>query len=436
VRRFFLPLVIVASLAFLAGCGGGSSGTTPVGVPTGGGGGTGTGNTLPIAVDGGPVPNIIYPNGAFTSVTICNPGTTTCQTIDGILVDTGSFGLRILSSAITLTGLETLTSGNSTLYNCINFADGSFLWGAAEVADVEMASEKASSETIQVIADPATGTFAIPANCANGTDEDFLTGPNGTGLGANGILGIGPEPVDCGLACDPGGGNQFPPEPFYYLCPSTGAGSCTPQFVSCGAICGDGTPNQQVANPVALFATDNNGTIVELPALSGAAATESGSLIFGIGTQTNNQIPASATIFTLDTSDTFSVTFNGTTYNSANNTPSFIDLGSNALFFPDTAIPVCADNASFYCPTSLLSLSATDSGTNSATGTVPFAIDNADNLFAADGGVDAAFSTLGGPNPGGGFDFGLPFFYGRNLFTSIDGTAVPSNAPPAPWWAY
>jgi hypothetical protein len=428
VRRF-LPLVIVAGLGFLVGCGGG--GSTPAGVPTGGGGGggTGTGNTLPIAVDGGPVSGSIYPNGAFASVTICNPGTTTCQTIDGILVDTGSFGLRILSTAITLTGLQTLTSGNSTLYNCINFADGSFLWGAAEVADVEMAGEKASSETIQVIEDPAAGTFTIPANCANGLDED-----NQAGLGANGILGIGPEPVDCGLACDPNGGEQFPPEPFYYLCAS--GTTCTPSFVSCGAICGDTAANQQVANPVALFTTDNNGTIVELPTLSGAAATSTGSLIFGIGTQTNNQVPTTATIFTLDDEDTFSVTFNGTTYNSGNGTPSFIDLGSNAYFFPDTAIPACTDNSSFYCPTSLLNLSAVNLGTNNATGTVDFAIDNADTLFTEGGGADAAFSTLGGPNVGGGFDYGLPFFYGKNVFTSIDGAAVPSGTPAAPWWAY
>lgn len=114
-RKFSL-LIVVAGLVFLAACGGGNGGT-PSGVPTGGS------NTQPIAVDGGPVSGIIYPNGAFTSVTICNPGTTTCQTIGGILVDTGSFGLRILSSAITLAGLQTLTSGTSTLYNCINFAD-------------------------------------------------------------------------------------------------------------------------------------------------------------------------------------------------------------------------------------------------------------------------------------------------------------------------
>jgi hypothetical protein len=424
VRRFLL-LVIVVSLGFLAGCGG-SGNSTPVGVPPNGG----TGNVLAIAVDGGPVASSIYPNGAFTSVTICNPGTTTCQTVGGILVDTGSFGLRILSSAITLTGLQTLTSGSSTLYNCINFADGTYLWGTAAVADVEMAGEKASSETIQVIGDPPPGTFSIPANCANGTDDDVQSA-----LGANGILGIGPEPLDCGAACDPIGGNQFPPEPFYYLCPSSGAGTCTPQFVNCGCVSGGGA-NQQVANPVVLFPTDNNGTIVELTALNGAAATQPGSLIFGIGTQTNNQVPSSATVFTLDQFDTFSVTYKGTTYNSSNNTPSFIDLGSNAYFFPDATIPACTDFTSFYCPTSLLSLSAVNLGTNSATSTVNFSIDNTDNLFSQGGGADAAFSTLGGPNPGGGFDYGLPFFYGKNVYTAIDGQAVPSGQPPAPWWAY
>ncbi len=47
------------------------------------------------------------------------------------------------------------------------------------------------------------------------------------------------------------------------------------------------------------------------------------------------------------------------------------------------------------------------------TSTVDFSIDNADNLFAEGNGADAAYSTLGGPNTGGGFDYGLPFFYGK-----------------------
>jgi len=387
---------------------------SPQMVPLSGTGGTPP-NVQPIAVDGGPVPGQIYADGAFTSVTICNPGTTTCQTIPGILVDTGSFGLRILASQITLTGLQPLTSGGSTLYNCVNFIDMSFLWGAAEVADVGMASEKASSETIQVIADP-TG-FTIPFECSNGgVDEDSQAE-----LGANGIVGIGPEPVDCGEACDPNFNGGVPPDPSpYYLCSTT----CTATSVLI---------SQQVANPVALFATDNNGTIVELQPLSGAAATATGSLVFGIGTETNNQV-GSATIFTLDSEDNFSTTFNGTLYDA-----SFIDLGSNGFFFPDASIPTCPGNeSSFFCPTSLLNLSALNTGANNATNTVDFSIDNAENLFNEGGGADAAFSTLGGPNlgAGAGFDWGLPFFYGKNVFTSIDGQTVPAGTPPAPWWAY
>jgi hypothetical protein len=39
----------------------------------------------------------------FTSVTICVPGQSSCQTIGGVLVDTGSSGLRLLGSAVSLT---------------------------------------------------------------------------------------------------------------------------------------------------------------------------------------------------------------------------------------------------------------------------------------------------------------------------------------------
>ncbi len=275
----FLSLVIVAGLGFLVGCGGGSSGSTPEGVPRGrrryrhrfrk--------HVSPSRLTVGRCRVVIYPDGAFTSVTICNPGTTTCQTIDGILVDTGSFGLRILSSAITLTGLQALTSGNSTLYNCINFADGSFLWGTAAVADVEMAGEKATSETVQVIADPLRNLHH-PHQCS-------VTGSTKTTrrrLGANGILGIGPEPVDCGRGLR----SQLATAIFLRSRPPITCALAylySYQFVSI---------SQQVVNPVALFPADNNGIIVELPTLSGAAATETGSLIFGIGTKTNNQVPS------------------------------------------------------------------------------------------------------------------------------------------------
>src|SRR5664279_4686320 len=57
----------------------------------------GVSNSLPIAVDGGPIPGSIYVNGAFVTLSVCAPGTSTCQTIDHVLVDTGSVGLRLLA---------------------------------------------------------------------------------------------------------------------------------------------------------------------------------------------------------------------------------------------------------------------------------------------------------------------------------------------------
>ena len=45
----------------------------------------------------------------------------------------------------------------------------------------------------------------------------------------------------------------------------------------------------QVQNPVTMFATDNNGTIITLPSVASAgAANVTGSLIFGIDTESNN----------------------------------------------------------------------------------------------------------------------------------------------------
>jgi hypothetical protein len=66
-------------------------------------------------------------------------------------------------------------------------------------------------------------------------------------------------------------------------------------------------------------------------------------------------------------------------------------------------------------------------------------------LFSAHSG-DVVFSALAGPegtfnscSSGSGsctFIWGLPFFYGRSVYTAIDGQSPPPGAPTAPWWAY
>ena len=390
-------------------------------------------NVVPISVNGGPLttanPPSIYANGVFVSVQICAPSGA-CQTIPDVLVDTGSVGFRVLASQLNsqvMTGLQPFTDGSgNTLYNCIQFADNSFLWGTVAPATIVLGGETATSTSVQVIATPS---FTIPSGCT-GTNEDTQQT-----LSANGILGIGAEPFDCGAACDQVANPQGPIPLVYYFCSS--GGTCNATYVPCGQLCeGQSAPDYQVTNPVFNFATDNNGVIVELPALqpagSSAEATVNGQLVFGIGTQSNNALPSTATVLNLDTSDSFT-----TNFASQSLTGSFIDSGSNGLFFPDPALAgsICpGTDSSWYCPTSTLTgLSATNVGaTGSPSNTVTFSVDNFETVTAANP-TDAAFSNLAGPNTGG-FDWGLSFFYGRNVFTAIDGTTVGNT--PGPFFAY
>ncbi len=400
----------VAMAGMLVGCGGSSSHS--------GSGGT-VANVQPIAVDGGPVAGQLYPNGAFTSVTVCAPSSSNCQTVSGILVDTGSFGLRILGSAVASLNLPPVTSGGKNLFNCVSFVDGSFLWGPVAQADVKMAGEVAGKVSVHVIEDP-TG-FSVPTACSNGgVDAD-----NQTALGANGILGVGMEPQDCGGACDPSAGGTAPP--VYFSCSSTG--NCQTAFLPVA---------QQITNPVVGFAQDNNGVLIQLPSVNGVAPTLNGSMIFGIGTHSNNQL-GSATAFTVNSFDNFTTKFNQQSL-----TQSFIDSGSNGFFFPDSAMPTCPSNSiapGFFCPTATQNLSAQNVGVNSAQSTVNFSVANAVAVFQTDS-TDSAFSQIGGPvfssgcSGSCGFDWGLPFFYGRNVFTAIDGQTMPMGAPTPPWWAY
>jgi hypothetical protein len=376
----------------------GSSSTSPTTTPSA------PINTQSVVVNSGP--NNDYVNGLFTSVTICVPGSSTCQTVSGILVDTGSSGLRVLSSAVNLT-LPQQTSSGAPVVECAQFEDG-FTWGPVQTADVKLAGETASNVPIQVIGSPSFST--IPQACSStGTAENTLDT-----LSANGILGVSVFKDDCGPACASSGSSN---PGFYYVCPSSG---CTVLAQPSA---------RQLQNPVAMFASDNNGIVIQLPSVaSGGTGSLTGSLIFGIGTQSDNAL-GGAKVFTTDAAGNFTTVFNGQSLGS-----SFIDSGSNGIFFLDSAatgLPVCPDTADFYCPSSPKSFSATTRGGNGVTATVNFSIDNADTLLRAV--RFSVFGELGGPNAGN-VDWGLPFFFGRTVFTAIEGQTTPGGA--GPYWAY
>lgn len=357
-----------------------------------------TQNFQALVVNAGPAGD--YIDGAFTTVTICVPGQSACQTIDGVLVDTGSTGLRIVASKLTLQLPQQNDASGAPIAECAQFADG-FTWGPVQAADVKLGGEQAGSVPIQVIGSPAFPT--IPQACAHtGAAEQTVDA-----VGANGILGVGVFKQDCGLGCVATGSSN---PGFYYACPSSGC-RLTAEALS-----------QQVQNPVALFATDNNGVVIQLPAVAAGGATAvSGMIMFGIGTQTDNAL-GSAHVLTLDADGNFTTIYNGQTIAST-----YIDSGSNGTFFLDSAttgLPTCALSTDFYCPTATQTLSATNRGVNGATSAVTFTVGNIDAL----GATITAAAEVAGPNPGG-FDWGLPFFFGRTVFTAFEGTTTGGVGP-------
>jgi hypothetical protein len=401
-----IGLCAVLCLSAVA-CGGG--GGSPA--ASGGGGPAPTNNTASVIVDSGPSSNSV--NTLFTSVTVCMPGSTTsCQTIDHIQVDTGSYGLRLLAPVLTsaMAGLpvEMLATGGS-LTECTQFVDG-FSWGPVVTADIQIAGETAHAVPVQVIGDPRFTNIPTECSGTGGTEEDTVSS-----FGANGILGIGPFESDCG-DCD------TVTHGLYFAC----ATSCTDTTVPV---------NMQVPNPVTHFAADNNGSIIVLPSVAAAGASNvMGSLIFGIDTQTDNASGAQ-TVLNVDDNAELAMTFMGTTF--AN---SFIDSGSNGIYFTDSSIITCtaptndptSQIVNFYCPASPADLSVSIQGANAGqtANDVMFTVGNAEIMLTND--FDA-FPQLAGtipPGNAGTFDYGLSFFYGKRVAVAVQGAMTKAGTGP------
>jgi hypothetical protein len=383
-------LAVIGGLS--ASCGGGGSGSSlgsaSVTVPA-------AANVAAVIVDSGPDPTVSGTvNSLYTTVTVCVPGSTTeCQTIDHIQVDTQSYGLRILAPALTLNLTVAPASDGNSLVECTPFADG-YSWGPVALVDFTIGGETVSNLPIQLIGDSRFPTSTVPTDCSGkGRQEDTIAI-----FGANGILGIGVFEQDCGSGCTAASG-------YYYSCPTGGV--CSPE----------NTVTTQVLNPVPLFAKDNDGTLIVLPAVSApGAATVSGSLIFGIDTESNNA-SGTQTILAVDPLyGEFTTSYNGQSF-----TTSIIDSGTNGIFFNDGSITQCSSGSGFYCPSSTLNLTATLTGTNGVSFSESFDIGNADTLFSTNPAL-AALPTLGGVYASNAttFDWGLPFFYGRRFATAIE----------------
>jgi hypothetical protein len=396
-RSLLLLLIIVA------GCNGSSSSSTPTPTPSPAPTPVPTpenANYLSIAVNSQPYGSLNRPTA---SVTVCQPGTSNCQTINGVLIDTGSIGLRIFSSALAVPLQQQVVNG-TPIGECEIFIAGP-TWGPVGLADVQMGNEPTIfNMPVQIIAD--SNFPPEPADCANQSVQPAQTDPAVAGF--NGILGVGPLPQDCGDFC------ASAPTTEYYACTSASpSGTCTPTAQAL---------SDQVPNPVALLPVDKNGVVVELPQLSTSGVpSASGFMLFGIGTESDNQL-GSATVLTLNSSLSINVTYKG-----ASLPNSFIDSGSPAFFFQDSSIPACSHSTT-YCPSSPLKLSAVATGQNGSSSTINFEI-------ATPFSPNFAFNDLGAQDSTPDeFDLGLSFFFGRSVFVAIEGAGTPAG--PGPYWAF
>jgi hypothetical protein len=374
-------------------------------------------NTMTVTVDGGPVAASGQINHAYVTVKVCVPGSQSqCANIDHVLLDTGSWGLRLVSSVLAANAISLSAERdgqNQLIEECVTFGGGQ-TWGPVALADVYMAGESAAKLPLQIMDDNSAAEPA-PATCgANGT---LINGV--AGFGANGVLGVGVFVQDCGAACV----NAATPLPIYFGCNS--AGACTAENVALDA---------QVANPVAMFSADNNGIVIDLPNLVNANgdASVTGELIFGIATQSDNVQPLTGlSIMAADANGDFTATYNG----NAAALPAMIDSGMDSYAFDDQTIAVCASGAfvGYYCPAvSPLSVFAvnTGAGANGMVNTVQFAVADP-NSFVANA---TAFLDLGGGGGSSRFTWGMPFFYGRKVYVAIDQRAA--GAATGPYYAY
>lgn len=433
-----------ALCVLIAGCGGDAnvgsdgasqpatsgSGSGSTSAPVAGPHPTGTGSgalVLPPAVGGHSAP-IIVDKGILTgqaainiptvSVTVCPPGTSVttaaCQTVDHVLLDTMSSGLRILQSALSASlQLPELLYQNAGVGDCTLFADG-YTWGSVRQADVYIGGEKAASVPIQDIGDTPGGASGIPTLCSNAGGSPMNTLAT---LGVNGILGVSMQSTD-------GGG--------YFLC---GSGSCSTSVVNIGS-------NLEVQNPVMAFAQDSQGVVVQMAPISpgGAVGSVSGTLAFGFGTAADNSFAGTEVALAANPIDGFVRTnYKAGNQTSVSSYASFFDTGSNVLFFQDTNIPLCqTPYTGLDCPTLPLSLTATNLGyTGTGNSVVNFTVEDPRPLPT---GTVAA--NLGAPgfslNGTQVFDWGMPFFYGRKVFVVYGGASVTIGGTSfnGPLWAY
>jgi hypothetical protein len=371
-------------------------------------------NVIPLTIDQGPT-NKHYVNELYASVKICIPGTQNCTVIDHVLVDTGSSGLRLSASALPA-GFNLPQQVNDKKLNyaqCLPFVSG-YSWGPLKTVDLYLGGEVAKGLPIQIMDDPQFNV--VPTSCSN---SGGIARSKIENDGVNGVLGISNAVQDCGIYCTTTDLSGNGTNNVYFTCTDS-------QVCNNAAI----PMINQVQNPIASFAVDNNGSVIALPAVpSQGAYTVTGSLIFGIGTQTNNGLGKAVPLQVNSGDFTFRALYNNIAYSD-----SYLDSGTNfyAVPNPNNDIAECSFYKGFLCPQPTITRTVTLFGNNGLSSNVSFSVADAEIIFGQNPSFSVFNNLAGSSTPStslgtSSFVFGLPFFLGKTVFTAIEGKTTPSS---------
>lgn len=342
-------------------------------------------------------------NRLTVSVTLCVPGTSRCTTIDDVMIDTGSTGLRIEASALPASFRlpPFLGAGGAPLAECLRFVHDT-AWGPLVRADVHLGGLVAANLPLQVIAD---GPSAQPQSCPRSQVQPT----------SNGTLGVGPHLTDCQGACA-----QVATAPGVFAKLQDGwvpvAGTIAPAY--------------RVPNPIARLPGHDNGLVIDLSTPQGDdAGNVTGTLMLGVGTAANNGLDASP-IVTIDARGYFTTLYGGTAY-----PESYLDSGTMTYVLDDDRLPRCERAPWAFCARPSRTLAATMVGADGRHIAVPFAVGDYDAARAAHvGAVDDA--AIAGDRVSKTFVWGAPFFLGRRVAIVMDGKRVPGASDVGPFFSF
>jgi hypothetical protein len=394
---------------FLAACGGG-------------GGGSGSANTTNLPSNAtlltiGSGYNGQGWNRPYITVTICASNTTTCQTFDHVLIDSGSTGFRVDQSQLSgamLAALQPVTYNDLPLYQCMQYAAG-YDFGPVVRADVKVSGEVASDIPIQIFNDTQPEP-TIPMACTEGQGFADLTA-----LGAQAIIGV----------------NVFSNPNNNYT--NGGVYTCVSES-NCTQVNDPTTiPTVLNINPVAAFESDNNGVIFNLPDVPNATTSSmQGTVVFGLNTESNNIVPNDINTVLGNPSYSYQIGAFYANTGSLEQTLSIFDSGTPTFDFYYTGINTCSGIV--YCPTTspqTWNSTIFDYNTESHDVELVAQIVN----YSTSTGNYALLPGIGAvASPSGDLTiYGLPFFFGKSVYLGFMGESSAGVMTPlgmGPAWGF